>query len=145
MLADYLSRDRIQIDGLAHSIEEAVLLAGKLLTATGCAGPGYPQAMVQTVRELGDAAVMAPYTALPHAAFSLGGLRPAVAAVRLARPLDFGGPNGPVRLILGFCGADGGSHMQVLSALAAFLSKPESVPALLGAATEEDFYRVLCS
>lgn len=145
MLADYFSRDRIQIGAAAGSIEEAVLLAGGLLTAGGCAGPDYPKAMVQTVRELGDAAVMAPHTLLPHAAFSLGGLRPAAAAVRLARPLDFGGPNGPVRLILGFCGSDGDTHMQVLSALAAFLSRPESVPALLGAATAEDFYRILCS
>lgn len=145
MLADYLAPSRIQLDAAADSIEAAVRTCGGLLVESGCAKSDYPQAMVQTVRELGNAAVMAPHTALPHADYSLGGLRPAVAAVRLAQPLDFGGANGPVWLVLGFCGSDGSSHMQVLSSLAVFLSRPESVPALLKASSPEEFYRILCS
>ena len=77
-------------------------------------------------------------------AFSEGGLRPAVAAVRLAYPLDAGGVNGPVRLLLGFCGTDADSHMKVLSNLARFLSRPDAVSSLLNAPTAEALYQALC-
>lgn len=144
MLSEFLSPKRIRIDAQVQSLEEAVLLCGRLLVDDGCAAAGYPEAMVKTVRQLGDAIVMAPKTALPHAAFSEGGLRPAVAAVRLAYPLDAGGVNGPVRLLLGFCGTDADSHMKVLSNLARFLSRPDVVSSLLNAPTAEALYQALC-
>ncbi len=145
MLSDYLSRDRVRIDVKAKSIEEAVLFCGDLLVVSGCAQTGYPQAMVQTVRELGDGVVMAPHTALPHAAFTLGGLRPAIAAIQLADPLDFGGDNGPVRLLFGFCGSNADTHMEILSALATFFSQPDRISALQMAEDAEDFFRLICS
>jgi len=144
MLSNYLSRDRVRVEVAASSIEDATLFCGGLLVGSGCAQPGYPQAMVQTVREWGDGVVMAPHTALPHAAFALGGLRPAIAAIRLSSPLDFGGDKGPVHLLFGFCGGDAASHMEVLSALATFLSQPDRIPALIKAKSEEDFFRLLC-
>ena len=120
MLSKFLSLKRILIDAKANSLEDAILLCGNLLVGDGCATCEYPAAMVKTARQLGDAIVMAPQTALPHASFSEGGLRPAVSVVRLAQPLDFGKASRPVRLLLGFCGSDAGSHMEVLSALAQF-------------------------
>ena len=112
MLSKFLSLKRILIDARANSLEDAILLCGNLLVGDGCATCEYPAAMVKTARQLGDAIVMAPQTALPHASFSEGGLRPAVSVVRLAQPLDFGKANRPVRLLLGFCGSDAGSHME---------------------------------
>ena len=100
--------------------------------------------MVETVRQLGDSIVMAPQTALPHAAFSKGGLVPAVSVLRLAQPLDLGGANGPVALLLGFCGSDAESHMKVLAALAQFFSNPAAISSLLRAPTAEELYRMLC-
>ena len=110
MLSEFISLKRILINIHTASIEEAVLICGELLVKDGCASPEYPAAMVETVRQLGDSIVMAPQTALPHAAFSKGGLVPAVSVLRLAQPLDLGGANGPVALLLGFCGSDAESH-----------------------------------
>lgn len=143
MLSKFLSSKRILIDAKANSLEDAILLCGNLLVGDGCATCEYPAAMVKTARQLGDAIVMAPQTALPHASFSEGGLRPAVSVVRLAQPLDFGKASRPVRLLLGFCGSDAGSHMEVLSALAQFLSIPCAISSLLCAPTAEDLYRTL--
>ena len=137
MLNEYLSPQRILLDEAASSLEQATLLCGELLVKTGCAGPDYPAAMVETVRELGDFIVMAPFTALPHAAPEKGGIRPAAALLRLAESIPGGGRNGPIRLILGFCGCDVDSHMQVLSSIAAQLSQPEMIEAVLQAKSEQ--------
>ena len=68
MLSEFISLKRILINIHTASIEEAVLICGELLVKDGCASPEYPAAMVETVRQLGDSIVMAPQTALPHAA-----------------------------------------------------------------------------
>ena len=133
MLNELLSPDRILLDAPAATLEEATLLCGQLLVDTGCAEPGYPAAMVETVRELGSFIVMAPFTALPHAAPEQGGIRPAAALLRPKGEIPTESKNGPVRLILGFCGSDGNSHMQVLSQIAAELSRPGCIEALLQA------------
>ena len=144
MLSEFISLKRILINIHTASIEEAVLICGELLVKDGCASPEYPAAMVETVRQLGDSIVMVPQTALPHAAFSKGGLVPAVSVLRLAQPLDLGGANGPVALLLGFCGSDAESHMKVLAALAQFFSNPAAISSLLRAPTAEELYRMLC-
>lgn len=64
MLSKFLSLKRILIDAKANSLEDAILLCGNLLVGDGCATCEYPAAMVKTARQLGDAIVMAPQTAL---------------------------------------------------------------------------------
>ncbi|MDD3192395.1 MAG: PTS sugar transporter subunit IIA [Oscillospiraceae bacterium] len=144
MLSRYLSPSRVRLDVAVGSLEEAVLFCGGLLVETGCASPDYPGAMMETVRYLGDGIVMAAHTALPHAAFARGGLQAAVAVIRLAQPIPFGGENGPVQLLFGFCGCDPDSHMAVLSALAEFLSRPDAVSSLLESRDKDSFYQLLC-
>ena len=73
MLSKFLSLKRILIDARANSLEDAILLCGNLLVGDGCATCEYPAAMVKTARQLGDAIVMAPQTALPHALFLKAG------------------------------------------------------------------------
>lgn len=101
MLSKFISLKRILINIHTASIEEAVLICGELLVKDGCTSPEYPAAMVETVRQLGDSIVMAPQTALPHAAFSKGGLVPAVSVLRLAQPLDLGGAQRSCRAFVG--------------------------------------------
>ncbi len=143
MLKEYLHPQRILFDFAAATMEEAVRRCGQLLVAGGCAGPGYPDAMVQTVRKWGDSVVMVPRIAFPHAAFTAGGLRPGIAVIHLSTPLDFGGENGPVQYLFGFCGKNAESHMQVLSALAEFFSSPENGTRLAQAKDASALYQLL--
>ena len=86
---------------------------------------------------------MAPQTALPHASFSEGGLRPAVSGRPVSSAAGFGKSQQTRPAAAGFCGSDAGSHMEVLSALAQFLSIPCAISSLLCAPTAEDLYRTL--
>lgn len=144
MLSKFISLKRILINIHTASIEEAVLICGELLVKDGCTSPEYPAAMVETVRQLGDSIVMAPQTALPHAAFSKG------VWFRLSRfsvwPSHWiwAEPTVLSPLLLGFCGSDAESHMKVLAALAQFFSNPAAISSLLCAPTAEELYRMLC-
>ena len=138
MLEQYLSASRILTGARADSLEEAVLLCGGLLTTDGAASEHYPQAMLETVRELGPYAVMAPGVAVPHARPDRGGLFPAVALVFLREPIPFESSNGPVRVIAGFCGVDDESHMALLSALIPLISNRALLESAAAAKTPEE-------
>ncbi|MDD2956205.1 MAG: PTS sugar transporter subunit IIA [Oscillospiraceae bacterium] len=143
MKTDYFAPSRILTGAQAADLDEAVRLCGSLLVSDQKAAPGYPAAMLDTMAELGPYAVMAPGVAVPHARPDKGGLAPAAALVFLKTPVPFESPNGPVKIIAGFCGADDDSHMAVLSAVVSLLSDRQRLDRAAQCATPEEAAAVI--
>jgi len=98
---------------------QAIRAACEPLVRTGCATPHYADRCVDLVREHGPYIVLAPGVALAHARPEDGGLRVALSAVTLARPVAFGHPvNDPVDVVIAFASPDASAHMSLLAALA---------------------------
>lgn len=139
-----LLRGHVILDVAVAGWEEAVRAAGRLLEACGDVDPGYTEAMVRTVREMGPYIVVAPGIALPHARPEDGALRTCVGLVRLATPVAFGSEvNDPVDLVIPFGTSRAEEHVEVLAELARFLAGAERVDALRRARGEDDVLAVL--
>ena len=90
--------------------------------------PGYIDAMVQAVRDMGPYMVLAPGIALAHARPEDGMLKVGMSIINLAEPVEFGNEaNDPVSLVISFGGIDQESHVEMLRTLALFLME-ESNP-----------------
>lgn len=121
---------RVLIGARAENWEEAVRLAGELLASDGVVDNNYVDAMVRVTRELGPYAVIAPGVAMPHARPEDGAREVGLSIVTLAEGVNFGSPNDPVFVVIGFAAKDKKSHLRVLQELAEFLSSEGVVDAL---------------
>jgi len=134
---------RIKLNVPAADWEEAVRAAGRLLELRGDIEPAYTLAMVRTVKELGPYAVVAPGVALPHARPEDGVRRSCLGLVRLAKPVKFGNKtNDPVDLVIPLGASRDDGHIEIVAALASFLSVPGNLEALRRAQTEEEVLSV---
>lgn len=122
MLEKFLTADVIQLNLAVEDWQGAVRAGGQLLLAAGKCTPGYIDAMVRTVREMGPYMVLAPGLALAHARPEDGVHQVGLSLVTLLTPVNFGSAaNDPVELVISFCAKDRESHVDVLKALAMFL------------------------
>ncbi|MEZ0346143.1 MAG: PTS sugar transporter subunit IIA [Infirmifilum sp.] len=126
-----------------NSWEEAVRLAGKLLVECGVVEERYVDAMVRVTRELGPYAVIAPGVAMPHARPEDGAREVGLSLVVLSEGVNFGSPNDPVYVIIGFAAKDKSSHLRVLQELAELLSGEGVVEKLRHINSPEDFRALL--
>lgn len=134
---------RILVGAAVKSWEEAVKLAGKLLVDDGVVEDRYVEAMIQVTRELGPYAVIAPGVALPHARPEDGAKEVGLSIVTLREGVNFGSPNDPVYVVIGFSAKDKKSHLRVLQELADFLSDEKAVEALRSVRNEEELLTLL--
>jgi len=136
MLSEYITPEQIRLQIAATDWRAAVRAGGELLLRAGICEPGYVEAMVRVVEELGPYMVLAPGIALAHARPEDGVLRVGMSIVTLATPVNFGSEaNDPVRLVISFGGVDKQSHIKMLQELAVFLTEEDN-QTLLKSATQ---------
>ena len=138
MLSDYLSTQMIRLQVEVADWRGAVRAGGDLLIAAGVCEPGYVEAMVRAVEQMGPYMVLAPGIALAHARPEDGVLKVGMSIVTLASPVDFGSEtNDPVHLVIAFGAVDKNGHIGLLQELAKFLMV-EGNQAVLKAARDAD-------
>ncbi len=114
--------DRVAVGVEAETKDEVLAAAVRLL----CASRGEDEAMILAKvmeREKLAATALGDGVAVPHALCSTSG-GTAIAALRLAKPVEFGAPDGrPVDLVFLMAGPrdDGAAHLRLLSKLARVL------------------------
>ena len=144
MLAQYLTPEVIKLQVEAKDWETAVAAAGNLLVKTGKCTPGYIQAMIDAVHNLGPYIVLAPGLALAHARPEDGVLDMGISLITLKTPVEFGSEaNDPVSLVLAFGGTDNNSHIGLLSALAQLLEEDDRREQLAQAQTVADVSQII--
>ena len=121
-----LTPEVIELNGVTRDWEEAVRMAGKLLTQVGAVRETYIDGMVECIRSLGPYSVICPGVAMPHARPEDGANRVAVSFLRLKQPVLFGdGENTmPVNMLFAFSAIDTTQHISLLEDLwRVFMSK----------------------
>ena len=134
---------RVLVGVRAGSWEEAVRIAGRLLVDDGIVEERYVDAMVKVTQELGPYAVIAPGVAMPHARPEDGARGIGLSVVILSEGVNFGSPNDPVYVVIGFAAKDKSSHLRVLQELAELLSGEGVLEELRRVRSEEDFRALL--
>lgn len=137
--------DRVLVGASARDWVEAVRLAGELLARDGVVEERYVEAMVRVTEELGPYAVIAPGVAMPHARPEDGAREVGLSLVVLREGVNFGSPNDPVYVVIGFAAKDRTSHLRVLQQLAEFLSEPDVIDELKRVRSEDELRTLLLS
>ncbi|MEM0379084.1 MAG: PTS sugar transporter subunit IIA [Thermosphaera sp.] len=122
---------------------EAVRLVGDLLVRDGLIEEKYVEAMIKVVSELGPYAAIAPGVAMPHARPEDGAIETGLSILLVKRGVNFGSPNDPVYLIIGFAAKDKSMHINVLKELAELLNSPGFLEEVKKAETETDVKKII--
>ncbi len=122
---------------------EAVKLSGTLLAVDGVIEERYINAMVKVTEELGPYAVIAPGVAIPHARPEDGAKRIGLSILVVKSGVNFGSPNDPVYVVIGFAAIDKTSHLGVLKELAELLSIPDLVEKLRNSSSVEEIIDII--
>lgn len=143
-IKELLTADRIAVDVQASDWEEAVRAVGRLLVDTGATEERYIDGMINTTRELGPYIVIAPGLAIPHSRPEDGVLKPCMAVVQLATPVEFGNPdNDPVKTLIAFGVVDSSQHVEALKHVAEILTDPDNFEALQNAISPDEILNIL--
>ncbi|MGE2732762.1 PTS sugar transporter subunit IIA [Mycolicibacterium vaccae] len=143
-LAELLSEDRVVLDAVADSWQDAIRAAGKPLEQAGIADPAYTDSMIANVEANGPYIVVAPGFAFAHARSSPAVHRTGMSWVRLAHPVEFGHKtNDPVTLVVALAATDAGAHTAAMAQLAKVLGDPARRAALDAATTPAEVMEVL--
>jgi PTS system mannitol-specific IIA component len=135
-----LELDRITLNGTAASRDDAIREVGAMLVDAGAVQPAYVDAMFD--RENTVSTYMGNWLAIPHGTNEAKDtiLRSALAIVRYASPLDWGGNE--VRFVIGIAGQNN-EHLGILSKIAIVFSDEDEVEKLLAARTSEELFELL--
>lgn len=141
---DWIRKENIRACARAECWQDAVKRVGNLMEASGFITPGYIQAMVETVEELGPYCVIAPGIAMPHARPDRGVLSSGFAALSLEKPLNFGNiDNDPVFLVVAFCAVNHETHIQALTQIARIISQVGFLDQVKDAGSDYHLYQIL--
>jgi PTS system ascorbate-specific IIA component len=135
--------DRVMVVESVRDWVEAVRLAGAMLVASGVVEERYVDAMVKVTQELGPYAVLAPGVAMPHARPEDGAKRIGLSILVIKNGVNFGSPNDPVYVVIGFAAIDKTSHLGVLKELAELLDTPDIVEKLRNTSSREEVVRII--
>lgn len=138
-LVSALEQDAIRVGAVALDWQHSIEMAGELLLASGRTSPGYAEAMITAIEELGPYVVIAPGLALAHAKPSELVFETGLSLLTLAEPIEFGhGSNDPVNLVFALAAIDHDSHLGLLAELSEFLTETSNVNFLLNARSADE-------
>jgi mannitol/fructose-specific phosphotransferase system IIA component (Ntr-type) len=136
---ELLPVNQIKVNIDAPDWQTAVRATGQILVDHDLAEETYIEAMIEMVKELGPYIVMTPGIAIPHARPEEGAKKVGFAAVKLARPINFGNKdNDPVYLVLGFCSPNAQAHVELLAKIAEVLGTEDILENIKAAKTAEE-------
>lgn len=122
---------------------EAISIAGKLLAETGVIEERYTDAMIKVTQQLGPYAVITPGVAMPHARPEDGARRVGISLVVVSDGINFGSPNDPVYLVIGFAAVDKTQHLRVLKELADFLGINGIIEKIRKSSSSDEIFKIL--
>ena len=129
-----LNSSAILIGERATDWRDAVRLAGRALTASGSAKPGYADEMIRMIEEHGPYVVIAPGLGLAHARPGDQVIADGLAVVTLTEPVSFGHPyNDPVSVVLGLAVTSISGHLEQVADLANVFNDSAAIPAIAAA------------
>jgi PTS system ascorbate-specific IIA component len=141
-----LAESAIIVGAEADDWRAAVRLAGRALTASGAARPGYADEMIRMIDEHGPYVVIAPGLALAHARPGPDVLADGLAVVTLATPVSFGHPhNDPVSVVLGLAIKSADTHIETVAGLANVFNDSRAIARLATAASVAEVLDIMGS
>lgn len=138
-MIDLLTTDSILVKCQAHSRDEVVDIAGKVLVQAGAVEPRYVDAMKKSLAVNGPYMVIVPGFALLHARPEDGVKQVCMSLVTLEEGIDFGHPdNDPIDVAIAFGAVDQHQHLEAIASLMGLLADEQGMKELRAATTVDE-------
>lgn len=132
VLADLITKDKIQLEKKIPTWEEAIRFAAQPLLNQQAIQSSYIDAMIDNIKKEGPYVVLTPKVAIPHARPEEGVNTLAMSMLILKESVAFPEEK-PVNVIIILAATDNESHLKALAQLTELLSSAENIDQLIAA------------
>lgn len=136
MLSNYLNQHNIQLIETVADWEEGVIRSCELLEKQQLVPASYKENVIALVKELGPYIFLAPGIAMPHVQM-FGETEKGLALLKLEKPVYYDEEH-YASLFFALSASDPQSHIDMLQALAMYLSEEENITKLMNCKTIEE-------
>ncbi|RGT56328.1 PTS sugar transporter subunit IIA [Solobacterium moorei] len=143
-MEELIQKKNIEVNIDVDNWEDAIKSVGYLLMNSKQIEDGYVNSMINSVKELGPYIVLSQGFALAHAAPNTETVhKPSLAIVTLKKPVKFGSPNDPVKVLMCLACMDKATHLDLLSKAAKKLMQENFVENAAKCKTVDELYHVI--
>jgi PTS system ascorbate-specific IIA component len=143
-MEELIKKDNIRANVIAEHWEDAIRKAGQLLIDNKKIEEDSINSMIDSVKELGPYIVLSQGFALAHAAPNETAVHePCLSLVTLEKPIDFGSPNDPVKVVMCLACTDKATHVDLLSKVAKKLMKENIIDDAAKCTSSDELYHVI--
>jgi mannitol operon transcriptional antiterminator len=144
MLNELLTEQTIQLKDQVSSWEDAIKVAAQPLIDQQSIRPGYVEAMITNVKELGPYIVIAPGIAIPHARPETGVEQLGMSFLRLKEPVYFSEKEKHrAQLVIVLAAIDNQTHLKALAQLTEMLATESNVEQLISASDKKTIIELI--
>jgi mannitol/fructose-specific phosphotransferase system IIA component (Ntr-type) len=144
LILNLLSENTVKAGVVAQDWQEAGRIAGQMLVDNGSVDPGYVDAMIRAVEELGPYIVLGPGVAMFHGRPEDGVKSIGLSVITLRAGVNFdAGDKDPVSLVFALGARDSQSHLELLAELITIIGDTNLVQLLIKAESATEILELI--
>lgn len=139
MISELFNEETVELNVEVKNWEEAIRFCGNLFVKNGNTETKYTEAMVQTVRSMGQYIVIEKGIAMPHARPEDGVKKVGMGLIKLKNSVSFGNKDyDPVDILIFICAVDKTSHIEALAELMSLIEDNRFLEIVRNTSSKED-------
>lgn len=139
MIEKLFNEKTVELNIEAKNWEEAIRFCGNLFVKNGNTEARYVDAMINTVKSMGQYIVIEKGIAMPHARPEDGVKKIGMGLVKLKKPIEFGNEEyDPVDILIFICAVDKTSHLKALAELVTLIEDNKFLSIVRNSSSKED-------
>ncbi|CUU48360.1 MULTISPECIES: PTS sugar transporter subunit IIA [Clostridium] len=139
MIEKLFNKETIELNVEVNDWIEAIRFCGSLFVKNGNTEAKYTDAMINTVKNMGQYIVIEKGIAMPHARPEDGVKKIGMGLIKLKRPIEFGNEEyDPVDILIFICAIDKTSHLKALAELMTLIEDNEFLSIVRNSSSKED-------
>ncbi|MZK51722.1 PTS sugar transporter subunit IIA [Clostridium beijerinckii] len=139
MIEKLFNKETIELNVEVNDWIEAIRFCGSLFVKNGNTEAKYTDAMINTVKNMGQYIVIEKGIAMPHARPEDGVKKIGMGLIKLKRPIEFGNEEyDPVDILIFICAIDKTSHLKALAELMTLIEDNEFLSIVRNSSLKED-------
>ncbi|MBN7575002.1 MULTISPECIES: PTS sugar transporter subunit IIA [Clostridium] len=139
MIEKLFNKETIELNVEVNDWIEAIRFCGSLFVKNGNTEAKYTDAMINTVKNMGQYIVIEKGIAMPHARPEDGVKKIGMGLIKLKKPIEFGNEEyDPVDILIFICAIDKTSHLKALAELMILIEDNEFLSIVRNSSSKED-------
>lgn len=139
MINELFNEETVELNVNVKNWKEAIRFCGNLFVKNGNTETRYTDAMINTVKSMGQYIVIEKGIAMPHARPEDGVKKIGMGLIKLKTPIKFGNDEyDPVDIVIFICAVDKTSHIKALAELMSLIEDNNFLEIVRNSSSKED-------